>query len=390
MSLSEKISTSIRMNVAKRKLESRKIGNKDGNPLDQWGLAKIKNDIKKNKELKQRFGQNDIDREDIKDYKLFKLRELMEYVSKNSSFYEDLYKEAGIVPSDIKTYEDLDKIPLTEQQKLAENPYHFLCTSRKNIAREFTSSGTTNMMKRMAYSQEELLEVVDSLVSAFKMVGMDSKEDTLQIMYPTITATWDPGLMLGKTCDLAGFSSVVNDSIDVDSQLNTMREYGTTVVIGTSSFIHSFSKRVRDIVKPGEFGLKKIICSSEPLTESMREEIESVWGCKVLRQWGMTELGLANAIECAEQNGFHVNNPDFLIEVVDPKTGKVLPPGEEGELVVTTLRRKCMPLIRYKTRDITSIIDEACDCGALFDQRVSDIKRGDSYVKKSFRGFEDV
>ena len=117
MSLSEKISTSIRMNVAKRKLESRKIDNKDGNPLEQWGLAKIKNDIKKNKELKQRFGQKDIDSEDIRDYKLFKLQELMEYVSKNSPFYEELYKEAGIVPSDIRTYEDLDKIPLTVLNK---------------------------------------------------------------------------------------------------------------------------------------------------------------------------------------------------------------------------------------------------------------------------------
>jgi phenylacetate-CoA ligase len=107
----------------------------------------------------------------------------------------------------------------------------------------------------------------------------------------------------------------------------------------------------------------------------MRKEIESVWGCKTLRQWGMTELGLANAIECIEQDGFHLNNPDFLVEIIDPKTGKQLPPGEEGELVVTTLRRKCMPLIRYRTRDITTLIDEPCTCGACLDQRISDIKR---------------
>jgi phenylacetate-CoA ligase len=89
----------------------------------------------------------------------------------------------------------------------------------------------------------------------------------------------------------------------------------------------------------------------------------------------MTELGLANAIECAEQEGFHVNNPDFLIEIIDPESGKILPPGEKGELVVTTLRRRCMPLIRYRTRDISSLIDESCGCGACLDQRIGDIER---------------
>lgn len=375
MSLPSRINTSIRMNVAKRKLESRKIYLQNGNPLEQWGLVKIKNDIKNSKELKALFGQKEPDREDIKQYKLIKFRELLSYVLENSPYYKDLYENTGIDPSMIRSYEDLGMLPLTEQDELANKPYHFLCVSRKNIAREFTSSGTTNMLKRMAYTQDELLEIVDSVISGLKMAGMDSRNDTLQIMYPTITATWDPGLVLSKACALSGFNSVINDSLDAHDQINTMREAGTTFIIGTSSFLYDLSKQARDLIKPGELGIKRIICSSEPLTEEMREEIESVWGCKTLRQWGMTELGLANAIECEHQDGFHLNNPDFLVEVIDPKTGKILPPGEKGELVVTTLRRKCMPLIRYRTRDITSIIDEPCSCGSCVDQRISDIER---------------
>lgn len=375
MSLSAKINTAVRMNIAKRRLESRKIEGGTGNPLEQWGLAKIRNDIKSSKELKDLFGQRELDRELINEYKLFRFRELVRYVMENSPYYEELYEKAGIDSSRIMTYKDLEQLPLTEQKQLAEHPYHFLCVSRKEIAREFTSSGTTNMLKRMAYTQDELLEIVDSVISGLKMAGMDSREDTLQIMYPTITATWDPGLVLSKACALSGYNSVINDSLDVNEQLRTMREAGTTLIIGTSSFLYELSKAARTLIKPGELGIKRIICSSEPLTPAMREEIESVWGCKTLRQWGMTELGLANAIECAEQDGFHLNNPDFLVEVIDPKTGEQLSPGEEGELVVTTLRRRCMPLIRYRTRDITTLIDEPCNCGACLDQRIGDIKR---------------
>ncbi len=375
MSLSAKINTAVRMNIAKRRLESRKIESGAGNPLEQWGLAKIRNDIKNSKELKELFGNQELDRELINEYKLFRFRELMGYVMENSPYYKELYEKTGINPSQITKYEDLKNLPLTEQKQLADHPYHFLCVSRREIVREFTSSGTTNMLKRMAYTQHELLEIVDSVISGLKMAGMDAKDDTLQIMYPTITATWDPGLVLSKACALSGYNSVINDSLDADEQIKTMRESGTTIIIGTSSFLYELSKAARELIQPGELGIKRIICSSEPLTPSMRKEIEEVWGCKTLRQWGMTELGLANAIECVEQNGFHLNNPDFLVEIIDPKTGKQLLPGEEGELVVTTLRRRCMPLIRYRTRDITTLIDEPCTCGACLDQRISDIKR---------------
>ncbi|AKB85668.1 phenylacetate--CoA ligase family protein [Methanococcoides methylutens] len=383
MNLPEKISTSIKMNVAKRKLDSRKIKSTHGNPLEQWGVAKIKKEIAKDKELKKLFGDKDLNREDIKAYKLLKLKELVDYVSKNSPYYKELYAEHGLDSSQINSYEDLAKIPLTEQDKLAAHPYHFLCVSRKDIAREFTSSGTTNMLKRVAYTQGELLEIVDSVISGLKMAGMDSNEDTLQIMYPTITATWDPGLVLSKACDLGGFRSVINNSIDAQSQLDTIKEKGTTLIIGTSSFIYNFTIEANKIENVRDLGIKKIICSSEPLTDTMRMVIESVWGCKAVRQWGMTELGLANAIECEGQDGLHVNNPDFLIEVIDPKTSEILPPGEEGELVVTTLRRKCMPLIRYRTRDISAIYDEKCNCGAHLDQRIMNVKRMDDYSSKN-------
>ncbi|AEH60233.1 phenylacetate--CoA ligase [Methanosalsum zhilinae DSM 4017] len=341
---------------------------------------KIRSEVNSHDELKRQLPGKELDRNDIVEYKLFKLRELIDYVSRNSPFYQELYEKEGISSADIKTIDDLDRIPLTEQEELAKNPYHFLCVSRKDIAREFTTSGTTttdeqDMKKRVSYTQQELLEIVDSVISGLKMAGMDSEEDVLQIMYPTITATWDPGLVLSKACDLAGFKSVINSSTSIEDQINTMKKSRTTFIIGTSSFLYNLSKSITDANQAKELGIKNIICSSEPLTEPMKEQIESVWGCKAVRQWGMTELGLANAIECEEQNGMHVNNPDFLVEVIDPESGKVLPPGKEGELVFTTLRRKCMPLIRYRTKDLAILIDKPCKCGTKVDQRIKNVRR---------------
>lgn len=375
MTLISDLSETIKINLAKNKLDSRKLDNNIKNPLEQWGIIKIMNDIKNNKELNKYYSNKTLDREGINYYKLFKFKQLINYVLQNSPYYQQLYKENGIDASLINSYEDLEKIPLTEQKQLAYNHYHFLCVPRKHIVREFTSSGTTNLFKKIAYTQDELLEIVDSVIAGLKMVGLNNKTDTLQIMYPTITATWDPGLVLSKACTLAGFKSVIEDSLDVNIQIETMKKAGTTFIIGTSSFIHSLSKQIENKSDIRNIGIKRIICSSEPLSENMRKEIESIWNCKVLRQWGMTEIGLANSIECTEQNGFHLNNPDFLVEIINPKTNKQLPLNEEGELVVTTLRRRCMPLIRYRTKDITSIIDEPCKCGACLDQRTTDIKR---------------
>lgn len=143
MSLSEKIGNFIRFNVAKRKLDSRNIDISEGNPLEQWGLMKIRSEVNSHDELKRQLPGKELDRNDIVEYKLFKLRELIDYVSRNSPFYQELYEKEGISSADIKTIDDLDRIPLTEQEELAKNPYHFLCVSRKDIAREFTTSGTT-------------------------------------------------------------------------------------------------------------------------------------------------------------------------------------------------------------------------------------------------------
>ncbi|RQD85578.1 phenylacetate--CoA ligase family protein [Methanosalsum natronophilum] len=380
MGLSERISNFVKLNVAKRKLKSRDIDSSKGNPLEMWGLLKIKKEIAANEELSYLGKDNDLKREDIKEYKLYKFKQLLDYVSKNSPYYQELFEKEGIKSTNIKSMSDISKVPLTTHEQLIQNPYHFLCVSRREIAREFTTSGTTttetaNLKKRISYTQDELLDIVDSVISGLKMAGMDSEKDMLQIMYPTLTATWDPGLVLSKACDLAGFKSVINDSSDINDQINTMVNSGTTFIIGKSSFIYDLSKSATNLDKLRSLGIKNIICSSEPLTEEMKEVIEDAWGCTAVRQWGMTELGLANAIECTEQNGMHVNNPDFLVEVIDPDTGQVLPEGSEGELVFTTLNRRCMPLVRYRTKDLGVLLDEPCGCGTTLDQRIKNVRR---------------
>lgn len=344
------------------------------NPLEQWMIDQITKKINEFDELNI-INSSQLTFNDVKKYQFYQFKLLLNYVYNNSIFYKHLFEKYNINIENIQFESDIEKIPFTVPRNIAESPYHFLCQSRKNIAREFSSSGTSGIRKKICYSEEELIHISSSIGAAMKLAGMNNKKDTLQIMYPTITGTWDPGLVVSKGCDIIGCNSIINGSRDFENQLISLKENDVNYFIAQASFLYNLSISKEKEIKNGDFNIKTIISSSEPLVSEKRKKIEEIWGCDVIRQYGTTELGLANAIECKKKNGYHTNCADLLYEVIDPITKKRVPDGTVGELVVTTLNRTCMPLIRYRTGDITSITSNYCVCGAKVDQRISDLTR---------------
>jgi phenylacetate-CoA ligase len=354
----------LKIALARRSLASRRISETTEHPLEVWIHDQVRSAFKSDHELRKAIGKSkldEIERKDLEAYKLFRFRKLMRYAQENSTYYGKALKEAGVSPADVRTFDDLRKIPLTEPAEVAKEPFYFLCVSQGKVMRAYTTSGTSGLRKRIFFTRDDILHIIDSISAALKTVGM-TKDDTLQIMFPTI-ASWDPGYMLDGACKIAGLRSVIADMLDVDEQIRIMRESNTTMMIGLTSFIYRVTVLARNNYDLRSFRMKAIILSAEPLPESMRREIEESWGCKALSQYGLTEMGLATTIECEVQDGLHVNDADFLIEVIDPETGEHVAEREPGELVFTSLNYQGTPLIRYRSYDLSSFINPPCKCG---------------------------
>jgi phenylacetate-CoA ligase len=350
--------------MARRRLTSRNLDSETENPLEEWIHMKVRQTVKDEREFRRVLGRsslNEVSREDLRHYQMFKFRKLMRYVDENSVYYHKVIADNKLSPSSFMEFEDLVKFPITEPAALAEEPFHFLCVSQSKVMRAFTTSGTSGQKKRLFYTRDDVLNIVDAISAALKTAGLKENE-TLQIMFPAVTS-WDPSLMLESACKVAGLNAVVCSSIDIDVQIETMRKSETRIMIGLTSFIYRITMLARDRHDLRSLGIKAIICSSEPLSEAMRKELESAWGCKALTQYGMTEMGLATAIECTVQDGIHVDEADYLVECVDIDSGSQLPDRKEGELVWTSLNMRGSPLLRYRSYDLSCYISPPCNCG---------------------------
>jgi phenylacetate-CoA ligase len=352
--------------VARTRLASRKIGESSPHPLQEWEQAKIAKAAKDSREFRRIIGRksvSEIDRSDMEQYHLFRFRAQMRYVDENSTFYRKRFADLKLRPEHIKEKGDLRKLPPTDPEELAADPFGFLCVSQTKVMRAFSTSGTSGQRKRLFYTRNDVLNVVDSIAAALKDAGLKEGE-TLQIMFPAVTA-WDPSLMLEGACTVAGLSATVCSTADPAEQIRNMRERRVKMIIGLTSFIYRITMLAKEKEDLRAFGIKAIVCSSEPLPEAMRREIESAWGCKALSQYGMTEMGLATTIECAAQDGLHINEVDYMAEVIDPATGEHLPDRKEGELLWTSLNTEGSPLLRYRSCDISAYIHPPCGCGYL-------------------------
>ena len=356
------------------------------NVLEQWLHNVIRHEVKEDPEYGQFIGKESIDqvtRADIDPYHLFKLRKILSYAYEKSTFYRQLFDKSGIEIDDIRSLDDIVKIPFTNPADLAQQPYQFLCTSLSDVARiiTFTSSGTTGPKKRVFFTEEDIERLVRFMEVGLRTVT--SSGDVVQILLPGGTPLGQLDLLARGVAKIGAFPVKAGTGLTSEEQLELLKKHKSTILFVRTGRIYQITQELLaggyDV---GKLGVKTIFVTSEYLSEAQRERFKSIWNCEVSFHYGLTEMGLAVAIECQVHNGFHFNEVDLLLEMIDPKTGRTVTDGSEGELVFTTWNREGMPLIRYRTHDISRLINEPCPCGATSLLRFGKItKRLESIVQ---------
>lgn len=309
-------------------------------------------------------GLASIVRADVRTYQDFKLRQILRYCHEKSSFYRDLFQKASIDPDDIRSSGDLARLPFTEPYHIAENAYQFLCTSQAEVARPYTfvTSGTTGPQKRIFWSQSDLDRITDFMAAGIGTVA--DAGDTVLILLPDGRPNSQADLLFKGVRKLGATPMVANIDLSAQELLKVIDEARCAVIFGFTRKLFRLSKELQLQRNLREKGVKFLFLASEYLPAAMRQYLQQTWGCEVRTHYGLTEMGLGVAVECEARNGYHFNEADLLLEVINPGTGDVVAEGEEGELVFTTLNREAMPLIRYRTHDFSRLVTEPCSCGA--------------------------
>ena len=301
--------------------------------------------------------------EELEKLQLRRLRAIIDYCFHNSRFYRAKLKEAKIYPQDIRSLEDITKIPFTMKEDLRDNyPYGMLAVPREEVVRIHASSGTTGKPTIVAYTRRDIDNWAELMARVLTCAGV-TKQDTIQLIYNYAFFTGGLGFHYGA--ERIGAAVIPSGVGNSEKQLLTMRDLGTTAFSSTPSYALYLAEFAREQgIDVSEFSLRVGIFGAEPWSEEMRRRIEEAHGIKAYDNYGLSELcGPGVAVECEAREGLHVWSDHFLLEVIDPESGEVLEPGEKGELVFTTLTKEAMPLLRYRTRDISMLIDEPCECG---------------------------
>jgi phenylacetate-CoA ligase len=316
-----------------------------------------------------------ISRADIDRYHLYKLKRMLAYVHENSAYYRRLFNETGMHADQIDSLSDFSKVPFTNPSDFAENPYHFVCVSLGDVERvtTFTTSGTTGPEKRIFFTKEDLECMTDFMAVGIRAVA--DENDVIQIMLPSGIIN-DQTDLLAQGIRKMGARPVASGIMpDAEKQLSTMRKENTSVLFGVVNPVYRVTQQGRLTNDLRQMGIKALFLTSEYLSESMRKQLQEKWDCRVHIHYGLTEMGLGVAVECEARSGFHYNEADLYLEIVNPETGELVEDGEEGELVFTALSFKGTPLIRYRTHDIARFSTQACECGAVTLRKFSNVAR---------------
>ncbi len=329
------------------------------------------------------FFQNDIQtmsRSDIESLQLDRLKKLVKYCYDNVPFYHKRFDEAGVSPDDIKSLKDIERIPFTTKADMRDNyPFGMFAVPNKKIVRIHASSGTTGKPTVVGYTKNDLEAWSDCVARIAEGAGA-SDESIVQICFGYGLFTGALGLHYGL--EKLGATIVPNSSGNTEKTLMLMQDFGTTAVVATPSYAQYMGELAKEKGILKNIHLKHGILGSEGCTIEMRNAIEATTGMFVTDNYGMSELGGPGVSgECQERDGLHINEDHFLCEIIDPQTGEVLPAGSEGELVVTTLTKEGMPVLRYRTRDITRITYEKCRCGRTFARMAKTRGRSDDMLK---------
>ena len=301
-------------------------------------------------------------REDLTLLQSARLRKLVDYVYHNVEFYRKKMQAVGLLPSDIKGIEDITKLPFTTKDDLRENyPFGLFAVPQSEIVRIHASSGTTGKATVVGYTRRDLDIWSECVARCFTMAGV-ARNDIIQIAYGY--GLFTGGLGAHGGAEKIG-ATVVPMSTGNSKKLTTMMvDFGATAIACTPSYLLHISEVLEQEGLLDKIKLKTAICGAEPWTEKMRNEIEQKLHVSCHDIYGLSEvMGPGVACDCMEHNGLHVCEDHFYPEIIDSKTLQPVKDGETGELVFTTLTKEGLPLIRYRTKDLTSIDRSPCKCG---------------------------
>ena len=323
-------------------------------------------------------------REELEAIQLERLKETVARVYERVEAYRNKMDEAGIRPEDIKELSDLKKLPFVTKQDLRDNyPFGLFAVPKDKLVRIHASSGTTGKPTVVGYTEEDL-KVWTECVTRIACAGGASPSDVAQICFGYGMFTGALGLHYGL--ENMGCAIVPSSTGNSEKQLMFMKDFGTTLLVATPSYALRLAEVAREMgINPAkDLSVKIALVGSELLTDAMREEMYKYWGedIKVTSNYGMSELmGPGVSGECEHLSGMHINEDYFIPEIINPETGEVLPEGEWGELVITCIKKEALPLIRYRTKDITRLHYEKCKCGRTTCRMENLTGRSDDMLK---------
>ena len=315
-------------------------------PIEKWIMDKA--------------GMKKRDIEELEQYQLNKIKEVVAYAKKYSKFYKEHLGDNH--ESNINSFGDFQKIPFTLPQHIRDNPLSFLCVPQKDITRIVTlrSSGTSGEEKRIFFMKKDLQLTIDFFKHG--MSCLVDKGDKVLVLLPG-ESYGSIGDLLKKALKEVNIECYVQGvCTDTKDTAKLIQDKGISCIVGIPIQLLHISRSESEIFKDN---IEKVLLSTDYVPETLIKEITDKFGCKVFTHYGMTEMGYGGGVECEALNGYHMRDADLYFEIINPITGKKVERGQYGEVVFTTLTREGMPLIRYRTGDIASFSSKSCCCGTF-------------------------
>jgi phenylacetate-CoA ligase len=321
-----------------------------------------------------------MDRNGIRHIQSERLRETVERVYFNVPYYRDKMQKAGLGPENIKSIDDIAKLPFTTKQDLRDNyPFGLFAVPMSEIVRVHASSGTTGKPTVVGYTRNDISTWSEVMARTLTSAGAN-RNDFIQVAYGYGLFTGGLGLHYGG--EKIGASVIPISGGNTMRQIQLMHDFGSTVLACTPSYALFLAEAIQESgIKREDLKLRVGVFGAEPWTENMRREIEDKLRIKAIDIYGLSEvIGPGVASECLVQEGLHIAEDHFYPEIIDPETLQVLPSGSAGELVFTTITKEGLPLIRYRTRDLTRLTHETCKCGRTMVRMEKCLGRSDDML----------
>ncbi len=318
--------------------------------------------------------------EELARLQLERLKWSVAHAYNNVEFYRQKMDAVGVTPDDIRTLDDIVKLPMTDKYELRQTyPFGLRAVPFKDIVRIHASSGTTGKRTVAYYTQKDIDDWKDMFARCYKLAGL-TEEDRFQVAVGYGLWTAGAGFQLGA--ERFGMMTIPTGPGNTDMQIEMMLDFGTTAIICTSSYALFLAEEIAARGVGGKLSLRTLILGSERSSDQLRARIAELLDVEVFDIIGMTELyGPGIGIDCLAHQGIHYFADHFIFEIIDPLTGKPVPMGEQGEIVATTLTREAMPMIRYRTRDLSRLIPGRCSCGVIHPRQDRIVGRTDDMIK---------